>query len=78
MATIAIAIVRRAITIRKEIKKRADTKKGYKKLRAITLQRAIDKSPILNLQYWKNYLFNGVPKTNLNFGGTNNIFAHHI
>jgi hypothetical protein len=54
--TIEIAIVGRAITLeRKPIKKkqRTDTKKMQRGLRVITLQGAIEKSPILLPQYWK-------------------------
>ena len=54
--TIAIAIVGRAIPLeRKPIKKkqRTDTKKMQRGLRVITLQGAIEKSPILLSQYWK-------------------------
>ena len=46
--------------------------------RAITKWGAIEKSPILLLQYHKKYHFNIVPKINSHFGGANNIFANCI
>ena len=42
-----------------------------KGLELITLQGAIEKSPILLSQYWKNEWLNG----NIIIGGSNNIFA---
>ena len=54
--TIAIAILGRAITLEREPskkKQRTDTKKDAKRIK-ITLQEAIEKSPILLSQYWKN------------------------
>ena len=45
-----------------------------KGLRVITLQRAIEKSPILLSQYWKNEWLYGTI-INSYFGGSNNIFA---
>ena len=45
-----------------------------RRLRAITLQGSIEKSPMLLLQYWKI-----VNKSTISyFGGTNNIFADCI
>ena len=52
----AIAIVGRAITLEREPskkKQRTDTKTDAKKIRVITLQGTIEKSPILISQYWK-------------------------
>ena len=43
-------------------------------LRVITLQGAIEKSPILLSQYWKNELLDGSIIISY-FGGSNNIFA---
>ena len=43
--------------------------------RAITNWGAIEKSPILQSQYWKNYHFKRVPKIISHFDGSNNIFA---
>ena len=47
MVTIAILIVGRAINIKRKIKQRNYTKMMHSKLRAITLQGAIEKSQIL-------------------------------
>ena len=53
-----IAIVGRAITLERERHKKRSkeliTKRMQKGLRVITLQGAIEKSPILLSQYWKN------------------------
>ena len=47
----------------------------YRKVgRAITLQGAIEKSPILLSQYWKNKWLNSNITISY-FGGSNNIFA---
>ena len=47
----------------------------HRRLRAITLQGALEKSPILLLQHWKNeYIESNI--FILHFGGTNNIFAN--
>ena len=43
-------------------------------LRVITLQGAIEKSPIFLSQYWKNELLDGTIIISY-FGGSNNIFA---
>ena len=43
-------------------------------LRVIALQGAIEKSPILLSQYWKNEWFDGTIIISY-FGGSNNIFA---
>ena len=45
-----------------------------KGLRVITLQGAIEKSPILLSQYWKNELLDGTIIISY-FGCSNNIFA---
>ena len=50
------------------MKQRTDTKREARRLRAIILQWAIEKSPLLLLQYLKI-------DSILHFGGTNNIFA---
>ena len=42
---------------------------------AITKWGAIEKSPILLSQYWKNYHFEWLKKTISHFDGSNNIFA---
>ena len=62
MITITVAIVGRVITIWEEIQKTSyePNYKTYIKfkqrgLRVITLQGAINKSPILLSQYWENY-----------------------
>ena len=48
----------------------------YRKVgRAITKWGAIEKSPILLLQYWKNYHFLRVTKVISHFDGSNNIFG---
>ena len=44
--------------------------------RMITIKGAIEKSPILLLQYWKNKEFHSIIII-LYFGGTNNIFADY-
>ena len=52
-----IAIVGRAITLEREPskkKQRTVTKRDTKRIKVITLQGAIKKSPILLSQYWKN------------------------
>ena len=54
---IAIMIVGRAITIKCEIMERSKEiipKMNERQLRVITSQGAIEKSPILLFQYWKN------------------------
>ena len=43
----------------------------------VDLQGAIEKSPILLSQYWKNKLFNGSIIISY-FVGSNNIFADYI
>ena len=43
-------------------------------LRVISLQGAIEKSPILLSQYWKNELLDGTIIISY-FGGSNNIFT---
>ena len=48
-----------------------------RRLRAITLPGAIDKSPILLSLYGKNYHFDTAPKIILNFGGINKIFVDY-
>ena len=48
-----------------------------KGLRVITLQGAIEKSPILLSQYWENEWLNGNIIISY-FGGSNNIFAEYI
>ena len=55
--TIVIVIVGRAITLERKLSKKKqsiDTKTDAKGLRVISLQGAIEKSPILLSQYWKN------------------------
>ena len=55
MTTIAIAIVRRAITLERtpsKKKQRTDTKKDAKRIKIDNFTRK--KSPILLSQYWKN------------------------
>ena len=47
-----------------------------RRLRAITLQRAIEKSPILLSHYWQNEWLDDIIIIS-NFGGTNNIFAEY-
>ena len=74
-----IAIVGRAITVERVLKKRSKEliqEMKQRRLRVMSLQGAIEKSPILLLQYWKIDLFDRVPKINLHFGGTNNISRH--
>ena len=46
-----------------------------KGLKLISLQGAIEKSPILLLQYWQNEWLNGNIIISY-FGGSNNIFAN--
>ena len=48
-----------------------------KRLRGITLQGAIEKSPILLSQYWKNEWLDGNIIISY-FGGSNNIFVDCI
>ena len=50
-------------------------KRMQKELRVITLQGAIEKSPILLSQYWKNELLDDNIIISY-FGGSNNIFAN--
>ena len=47
----------------------------YRKVGAITKWGAIEKSPILLSQYWKNYHFLRVTKIISHFAGSNNFFA---
>ena len=56
---------------------RTDTKRDAKGLRMITLKGAIEKSPILLSQYWKNYYFKRVTKIISHFDGSNNIFVDY-
>ena len=44
-------------------------------LRVLTLHWAIEKSPILLSQYWKNEWLDGTIIISSYFGGSNNIFA---
>ena len=48
-----LSIIWRAITIEKAKKQRNNTKNESMKISAITFQEAIEKQPILQLQYWK-------------------------
>ena len=51
-----MAIVGRVLSVEREIKERTKEillKIKQRKLRSITLHRAIEESPILLLQYWK-------------------------
>ena len=86
LPTIASAIVvvimidGRAITLEREPsknKQRTDTKRMQRGLRVIPLQGAIEKSPILLSQYWKNERLDGTIIISY-FGGSNSIFADCI
>ena len=76
MKTIVIIIIKRAIerVIRKEAKILCIVKTRQRRSRAITLQGAIEKIPILLSQYWDNDKFDSF-KINPYFGGYNNNFA---
>ena len=55
--TITVVIVGRAIAIKRKIKKRSKEiipKLKQRRLKAITLHEAIEKSQLLQFQYWKN------------------------
>ena len=49
----------------------------HRGLRVITLQGAMEESPILVSQYWKNQLLDGTIIISY-FDGSNNIFAEYI
>ena len=70
-------IVGRAITLEREPSKKSKElfqKKVQRGLRVITLQEAIEKSPILLSQYWIFDWFDGTIIISY-FGGSNNTFA---